>query len=201
MKLKSASRESCSKRIIVFFCVWILSLLGGISLLAWYSNKPGETGSPPKSLPKTIPLSNNEKQYQLFMFVHPKCSCTISSIRELKRFLANCSESVSCTFFCFNPSGGASGWTRTRIWNCLAEIPDSKIIPDENAKWAQSLGIRTSGHVLIYDSNHNLKFSGGITVGRGHEGESLASISMSNLVRMQEQDRCQYPVFGCPIIK
>lgn len=80
-------------------------------------------------------------------------------------------------------------------------IAESKIIYDVDGKWAETYDAKTSGHVLLYDSAGKLQFSGGITVGRGHEGESIARTFITKAVNNNINQTYQSPVFGCPIIR
>ena len=200
MTLRAVYQEICAKKIFIFFSVWILMLLGGISLLTWYSNKAGATGNPPESLSATVPVTDRTKPYQLLMFVHPRCSCTHASIRELKRLLTHCSESVSCTFFSFLPSGETEEWAQSGILKSINDLPDVKVLDDINGEWATAFGVRTSGHILLYDSEQKLRFSGGITISRGHEGTSRANSILAGLITDRVQSSHSYPTFGCPIL-
>ena len=58
---------------------------------------------------------------------------------------------------------------RLRFYNNGASaIPGVIVTPDVGGRIAARLGAKTSGHVLVYDENGVLKFSGGITAARGH---------------------------------
>lgn len=169
--------------------------------MAWYANSPGDSGIPPELLSAGLPVKQQENHFQLLMFVHPRCACTRSSLRELERLLAQCPDRVTCTFFCYLPESESTEWARTNIMAQADSLPDSHVIPDAGGRWAREFDIKTSGHVLLYDPEGTLKFNGGITVGRGHEGESRGRTFIASVIRDQDQSHQQYPVFGCPIIQ
>ncbi len=190
-----------SKALILFICVWAITLIGGVSLLAWYSSKPGDTGSPPREINRELRDSSRDKQHQLIMFIHPKCSCTRSSLRELTKILESSPSQIFCTFYCFTPSDKSIRWTQTDLTETAQSISESKTIFDVDGKWAETFDVKTSGHVLLYDPKGKLQFSGGITVGRGHEGESIARTFITKAVKNKVNHEYRSPVFGCPIIR
>lgn len=169
--------------------------------MAWYSNNAGEKNTPPNILLSEAPVSLIDNQYQLLMFVHPKCPCTRASIRELMRLMSHNSENISCTFFCFLPSDKNNSWLNTDITKSIEAIPNSTLISDIDGGWTKAFNTNTSGHVLLYHPNGKLLFSGGITAGRGHEGENFGRTFISNVVNKESNDNYQCPVFGCPIIR
>ena len=200
MKLVNLFRDKNSKLLLILSVLWSIALLCGFILIAWYTNRAGEASFPPRSLSKTMPISLNQ-QYQLLMFIHPKCACSRSSIRELERLISRCPDSISCTFFCYLPSKKASQWSNSDIIKSTRSIPDSKTIYDIDGMWAKKFDAKTSGQVLLYDSAGMLLFSGGITAGRGHEGENTGRSFITNVVRNNSNESMQCPVFGCPIFK
>ncbi len=201
MRTLNLIRDKNSKLLLVLGFLWSIALLGGFTLIAWYSNNAGEKSSPPRSLSRIMPSSFNNTQYQLFMFIHPKCPCSRSSIRELERLISRCPKSITSTFFCYLPSDKTIQWSKTDIMGSAQSIPHSKTIYDIDGTWAKNFDAKTSGHVLLYDTNRTLVFSGGITAGRGHEGESIGRTWITKVVRNKSKESYECPVFGCPIFK
>ncbi|MFH1299509.1 MAG: hypothetical protein ABIK07_00510, partial [Planctomycetota bacterium] len=143
----------------------------------------------------------NDNHFQLIMFIHPKCSCTRSSIRELARLMTRCTDQITCTFFCYLPSNKAIKWSATDIMESAQSIPNSKTVYDVDGKWAKKYDAKTSGYVLLYDTKGALLFNGGITAGRGHEGESVGRTFIHKVVSNKSKDSYQCPIFGCPLFK
>ena len=54
-------------------------------------------------------------------------------------------------------------WRTCRGWRCVL---------DPGGAEARRFGVATSGHVLLYDTRGDLIFSGGITPGRGEQGDN-----------------------------
>jgi hypothetical protein len=72
-------------------------------------------------------------------------------------------------------------------------------VADENGQLASAFGAETSGHVLFYDANGILQFSGGITSMRGHEGRSLGGDAILARLLGREAAADQALTFGCPL--
>lgn len=64
---------------------------------------------------------------------------------------------------------------------------------------ARRFGARTSGFVVVYDAVGALRFSGGITVTRGHIGHNLGHVLVDELVHGLRNGTFQTPVFGCSL--
>jgi hypothetical protein len=79
-----------------------------------------------------------------------------------------------------------------RRMNCLIRV-------DADGLLAASLGSLTSGSVLVYDSNGKLRYHGGITGSRGHEGENAGEEAVVNVLQGGKGSETSLPVFGCPI--
>jgi len=80
-------------------------------------------------------------------------------------------------------------------------IPHTQAITDQDAAVARSYSAATSGQTLLYDGKGNLLFSGGITAGRGHEGDNRGQQAVVGLIAGQPTAALpmQTPVFGCPL--
>ncbi len=68
---------------------------------------------------------------------------------------------------------------------------------DEEGLLAQKFGVETSGHVLLYDGNGQLLFSGGITGLRNHEGANAGRDALLAFSQGQSHRLKETPVFGC----
>jgi hypothetical protein len=70
---------------------------------------------------------------------------------------------------------------------------------DPDGAEADRFGSKTSGEVLLYDAYGGLRFQGGITPARGHEGDNLGKSTVASIVRGEPTDVGHSPVFGCVI--
>lgn len=86
----------------------------------------------------------------------------------------------------------------------LAEISRSapatvRFVVTSDVAEARRFGARTSGHVVVYDASGELRFSGGITVARGHLGANVGHQIVDALVHGATPHRTTTPVFGCSL--
>jgi hypothetical protein len=90
-------------------------------------------------------------------------------------------------------------WDGSGIEQDLADLPDIRIWQDKGGSEARRFGVATSGHVLLYDAQGRLTYSGGITSARGHRGDNYGRDAVLAQILGQEGDRPGTPVFGCPL--
>ena len=88
-----------------------------------------------------------------------------------------------------------------RIDGSLAGLPGLTIWDDEGGALARRFGVRTSGHVLLYDSKGRLLYSGGITPARGHRGDNLRPRRGAGRAVRQGSRQSSTPAFGCPLFE
>jgi hypothetical protein len=180
--------------------VWSLSVVGGFFWLVNRSFKAGESGTTPVVWPThDAPLRLSPSSKTLVMFVHPKCPCSVASLTELENTLATQRERPSVSIVFYEPAKSDSSWRNTAIMRQAAKIPGAELVWDLEGRIADFFGAKTSGHVVLYDSSGKLKFSGGVTVMRGHVGPCQGQ---RNLVAAQEGQAAaslSSEVYGCAI--
>jgi hypothetical protein len=71
---------------------------------------------------------------------------------------------------------------------------------DIDGREARHFQAFTSGQTLLYSSEGELLFSGGITIARGHEGDNSGRLAIESLLANSAAEVRQTPVFGCPIL-
>jgi hypothetical protein len=175
------------------FALWLGMIGLGTVILTSYVNDAGIEGVAPVS------ISNASRKYQLRMFAHPHCPCSMASARELARTLSRCDDDVETTVYLYRPRDAQADWTHGRLRETLAEIPRVRLIDDLDGAEAERFGATTSGDVVLYDPEGILKFHGGITAGRGHEGDNRGKSAVEAIVRADENSLDRSPVFGCAL--
>src|SRR5690606_38714408 len=88
-------------------------------------------------------------------------------------------------------------WERTDLWQHAVRIPGVTVQADPAAAMARVFAVQTSGAVLVYSPDGRLRFAGGITGSRGHEGGNAGTIAVSALVSGCESCTSATPVYGC----
>jgi hypothetical protein len=168
-------------------------------ILIAYSNAPGPMGSTPDRWPPAVAAVTNAGKDSLVMFVHPHCPCSRSAIHELARLMACCPEQIAARVYFYRPANAPGGWEQTDLWKAALRIPGVVAIADPEGEMAAQFGAQTSGLVLLYRADGRLAFRGGITAGRGHEGDNAGRDAVIAMVHDLPFRRNTNPVFGCRI--
>lgn len=108
---------------------------------------------------------------------------------------------VDCKVLFLKPEGTGDDWEKTPLWEAATSIPGVEVMADPDGSIAEAFGAETSGHVLFYGAEGELKYSGGITDSRGHEGPSTGAdyIKMSFTANDIATNAKDGLTFGCPL--
>lgn len=200
--------------------VWLYLLVGcwailvgtGLLLLTNFVNQPGPSRAAPVDYPQTTAVNGispnllqaepaDNATYHLAMFVHPHCPCSNASVRELARLMTSCQGRLTATVYCYRPDAESDQWIEGILYDSAAEIPGVIVQSDPAGGLARQFGAETSGQVTVYDPGGKLCFQGGITAGRGHEGDNLGAAAVLNCVLEKQTNPLPtvVPVFGCEL--
>jgi len=187
------------RKLAVIVAAWLILVLGGFAVSIQHDARPGASGDPPASWPVASRLKREPKRRTLLMFIHPNCPCTRASLAEFGRVLEGQHDPLAAyAVFVQQPSLQDDRRTKD-LWSAAKAIPGLSLVEDRDGSEAARFNVRTSGHVLLYDSGGKLDFSGGVTVARGHVGQSSASDSLVAALNHRGTAKEQPPVFGCPL--
>jgi hypothetical protein len=154
---------------------------------------------PPAAWPAAVPISLDARRLTLVMALHPQCPCSRASVRELAALMARSGDRVSAMVLTVRPAGAPPDWTDTDLRRDAAAIPGVHVVDDVDGKASIAFGATTSGQTALYDPHGRLRFTGGITDGRGHEGDNAGLDAILALVRGGEARSSSTPVYGCPL--
>ena len=177
----------------VLVSAWAFAIAAGLGSLIAYSQTPGATQHAPWS------RSQPPGPWRIIVGVHPGCPCTLATVSELERLLARAGTKLRCVAYAYSPSGDAR-FVDTLLVRRLGGIPNCRVIADPDGRLMSRHGIATSGGCVLYDESGALRFSGGVTPSRGHEGENLGAQSVSALIRGETPTARDTPVYGCRIV-
>jgi len=185
---------------------WLLACAAGLGWLMHYQNVPGEAAQVPQRWPHQSKIERDPRGATLVMFVHPHCPCSRASLDELERIVAQSGGKLAPRIVFFRPPGVDPGWQETGLWRTARAVPGAQLSADENGDEAKRFGATTSGHTVVYDGEGVLLFSGGITLARGHCGDSPGHDAVVAVARRSSTSTsasagacCRTPVFGCPL--
>jgi len=197
---------------------WLGVTLAGLKWLLDYQSRPGEPAHPPAIWPAASTLAREPRRATLLLLAHPHCPCTRATLSELERLMAAAGDRLRCEVVFVIPPGRDSTWALTDQWHSAAHIPGVAVVIDRGGVEARRFGAATSGQALLYGADGRLAFSGGITPGRGHAGDSagrdaillaavggtstgatLPASASTPLFGRSAAGLTSTPVFGCPL--
>jgi len=198
--LRNKSSSGINAVSLVLGCVIWLSFITAASVfLIVYERSPGSASQSSATWPATTKVKRVSGNFTLVMFVHPKCPCTDATITELAVLMTRCRQLRPSLLF-IKPSGLIPNWEKTETWYRAKNIPGVTVFADDDSEEAKRFRATTSGQTMLYDPSGKLIFRGGITVGRGHEGDNQGLDTIESLVTGKTRTTCaDAPVFGCSL--
>lgn len=196
----SRSRRRAARLILVLSVIVWAALVGtGLWWLWSYENAPGLAGTPPREWPSSSRIQLARDEPTLLMLAHPHCPCTRASIGELASIMAHSQGRVRAYVLFVKPEGADDDWGKTDLWQSAAAIPGVNVVEDGAGIEARLFNVATSGQTLLYNTQGQLLFSGGITASRGHFGDNAGQGAIVAIVNAEVPARTETSVFGCPL--
>ena len=177
--------------------LWSVLVVCGFAALGWHEFEPGANGSVPLTWPSGSTLNRPTDRPTILLFAHPMCPCTRASLRELTQIISNIRNPADFCVVFARPEGTDSGWSHGLSWNVAAGIPGVRVVEDFACAEVRRFSVVTSGHVLAFDARGSLRFSGGITGSRGHDGDNYGRAAVIHFIEHGGTGCISSPVFGC----
>jgi hypothetical protein len=179
---------------------WGGLVLLSMAALTHYEFQPGTaSASVPADWPQASHIARDSSRLTLVMFLHPQCPCSRATLSELAQLMSRASDSLSVHVVFVAPRQAPAGWTSGDLWRQAAAIPGVMATIDPGEAEAHAFGATTSGDVSVFDAAGRLVFKGGITDGRGHEGDNAGLDALLALTRGEHPLVSRTSVFGCPL--
>lgn len=179
--------------------VWALGVGAGLIQLWDYETGPGAPATAPSEWPGDSRIPRPRERPALVLVMHPQCSCSRATVAELARLQARVAGALDISVVVLSPAGVGRDWVESPLWQAAAAIRGVRMIRDEDGVEARRFGAATSGQALLYDRDGRLRFSGGITGSRGHEGDNAGRTAIERLVREEQAEHFSTFVFGCAL--
>ena len=178
-----------------------LSVIGfGTFYLYSYETTPGtDTATHPAVFPFQSHIERDSQRPTLIVFAHPHCPCTRATIQELSKLMTEAQGRLSARVLFIKPVDFSNDWVETDSWKNASAIPGVEVRLDDEGREADLFNAQTSGITLLYDANGTLRFQGGITASRGHEGDNRGRASIIDFVTKDEAKSADTFVYGCPL--
>ena len=153
---------------------WVLGLAGGGYAAYAYMTTPGELAGAPARWPEhsTLPRVGTT----VVMFVSLDCPCSRASLVELAKVHAAARTLV--------------------VAEHVPDDPRFTWVADPDGVEAARFGAQTSGFTVVYDAAGALRFAGGITGARGHEGDNVGRARLEQAIAGRIAG-ATHAVFGC----
>lgn len=164
-----------------------------------YASTPGAAPHEASDWPASSQLELASDRATLVMFAHPKCACTRASLAELARLMARLGSRVRAYVVFMRPTGVDDDWTHTDLVERARAIDGVIAIADTENGESERFGAMTSGTTMLYTADGSLRFSGGVTAARGHEGASVGQQRILDIIESGHTDRQDAAVFGCAL--
>lgn len=178
--------------------VWVALLGAGFAAMWAQEGGVGPAGAAPKQWPSTSSLERDEARAKIVMFAHPKCPCTRSSLAELAKLVTEVPNTPVDVVF-MKPEGEGDAFATTGLYERATSLPGVRVSIDAGGRESTRFGALTSGHTVVYDAAGKLVYSGGITMARGHEGDSAGRRRIRELLTAGRTDAPAGPTFGCEL--
>ena len=176
--------------------VWGATIIVLILAFNSYIGRPGELGLPPRFWPQLTSIPRDVERPTVVLFVDPNCPCTQATLANLERCLARCVDLPATKIVIVR---GSPGEIPRGTAQRLATLPRVEFVWDTNGNETKRFEVKTSGEVLVFRSDGGLEFSGGITPGRGHEGDTSGMEAIVNINSGAAISHHEAHVYGCPL--
>jgi hypothetical protein len=179
--------------------LWLVAVIGGGWSLARYSTRPGPVIHPNAFWPVGDRLPRAAGLDTLVMTLHPDCPCSLASVDELEVLMTRCQGRLNAFVLFAETPGLVEDSTAVDLWQSASRIPGVICRRDHDGQLSACFGAKTSGQAFLYDASGALRFNGGITTSRGHDGDSDGLNAITAIVSGQDTAVKQTPVFGCSL--
>ncbi|MEM9411025.1 MAG: hypothetical protein AAGA30_07925 [Planctomycetota bacterium] len=153
----------------------------------------------PSQWPSQSQINRMPDAYELVLFLHPKCVCSYATLDQLTKILPANREHLNFTLSVYCPKSRDSQWSQTDLTESFQALFPSQVVIDHENREASCFGVNCSGHLVLYDPDGSLLFSGGITKSRGHRGDCIAAETLKKTILEKNTGPFSYPAFGCKL--
>lgn len=181
------------------YLLWSAGVIAGMLQVMNYEKTPAETVPVAVRWPLETPELHSTTGPTLVVFVHPQCPCTKATVEELAWLVTHVEGRLTVYAFFLTPRVTPEVWRSKDLWNRAQDLPGVRSFKDEDGRIARRFGATTSGQCLLYDKQGRLVFEGGITDGRGHQGDSAGRRAILDVARQKKPEISRASVFGCSL--
>lgn len=120
-------------------------------------------------------------------------------MNELARVVAQAPNQFAARVYIYDPTRAEQTVPDGTLWKAASRIPGAQVLADRGGAMARAFGAETSGMSLLYDPSGRLLFCGGITGGRGHEGDNANEDALLGCLQNSPPVPTKTHTYGCSI--
>lgn len=192
-------------RTALVLALLLLPMAAGLGLWSSYAARPGAGPNTPLDWPAGSSLERAVDRPTLLVFAHPRCPCTRASLENLDRLLTNFRGPLRTVLLLWTPAGldpeSAEAFADNSVWHRALALPGVVTQLDPGGVLAAHFGARTSGTALLFGPDGKLRYAGGLTYARGHEGEGVALAQLLAAMGQAPPEAVHTAVFGCSLLE
>ncbi|HIA53604.1 MAG TPA: hypothetical protein EYN91_16180 [Candidatus Melainabacteria bacterium] len=185
--------------LLVAYVVWIGMLFIGHLVLFEYELTPSPLTNTKRVFPHHSGVQLAHGRQNIVLFLHPACPCSVATVDEFHQLMRQGDKDSVGTVIFYMPPEKEGEWSLAPIIQSVKRIRNVSVEYDTDGSLAQTFGVTTSGHVLIYDGRGVLQFTGGITGSRGHSGDNHYLELAKQCILARKAKYTTTPVFGCSL--
>jgi hypothetical protein len=180
--------------------MWGAAVLLGAAGMVRYQMQPGvATQVVANRWPSPPGISLDPNLLTLVMVLHPQCPCSQATLHELTQVIGKYNNRIAINILFVQPPNAPANWVEGGLYDSVRQLSNVNVVVDKDGKAASALGATTSGQVIIFEPGGRVLFDGGITDGRGHEGDNPGLDTVFEVIRSGATSIRTAPVFGCSL--
>ncbi|MBS2038943.1 RedB protein [bacterium] len=180
--------------------LWLGLAWLGILGLADHECRPALSARAPAHWPVASKLHFSRRSPILLLFLHPGCPCSRACLAELRKVRLRSPRAFDLMVVIGLP-GQMDVADAAGMMERVRSIDGSRVFLDKGLPETSRFGCYTSGQALLYSRSGRLRYQGGLTGSRGHEGDNANSEALLAALAADGPGIAAAPVFGCGLRK
>jgi hypothetical protein len=139
----------------------------------------------------------------MLVFMHPKCPCSRATVAELERLFAPhgapAHRPLQLFIVASIPQSADASWSQTSLIERCMKLEGAQLHLDRGGVEATRFGAGVSGTVMLFDAAGVLRYEGGVTISRGHEGDNAGRNILARVLGGKQQSG-RFPAYGCGLV-
>lgn len=135
--------------------------------------------------------------YTVVVFAHPLCPCTRATLNKLHESITRFPDDRRIEVIFATAGLDSADVADSFNVRTARRLEGVEVRFDETGEIVRRFGATVSGEVFAFDREGRRVFHGGITTGRGHEGDSTSQREFERRICGRASDAFSAPVYGC----